>query len=85
MKIMRKLDWGTVRQYCIKSNLYTKGYNEDYTRLSKYIMDRDNYIDDNDLIVIASDIYYHSDTRESQIELIDIITMLNRNSIYEVI
>lgn len=84
-KIVRKLNWETVRSYCIINDLYTNGCNEDYTKLYNYISDRDNYITDDDLIIIACDIYNHSYIKNNDLEIIDIISGLNRNSFYEVI
>ena len=85
MRIVRKLTWDSVRSYCINNDLYTRGFNEDYTRLYNYIADRDNYIGDNDLIIIAKDIWYHSDMESNDLELDNIISGLNRLSFYEVL
>lgn len=85
MRIIRKLTWDSVRSYCINNDLYTRGFNEDYTRLYNYIADRDNYIEDNDLIIIANDIWYHSDMESNDLELDNIISGLNRLSFYEVL
>lgn len=80
MKLVRKLGWDTVRQYCIKNELYTNGCNQEYTSLYDYITLKKYTIDDEALLYIAEDIWKHSIT---DLYIEDIFSGLNRESYYE--
>lgn len=80
MKLERIIRWDEVRRFCIDNELYTNGCNEEYNKLYEFIVERNNKINDDDLVIISEDILDHSIT---EFELIDIISGLNRRSFYQ--
>lgn len=61
MKEIRKLDSDDLRQLCINKDWYTRGNNEEYSKLLKAVHFTDN-VTTKTIVTIAQDILSHSDT-----------------------
>ena len=57
-----------VRNFCIHNNLYTRGDNEDYSRMLQSL-DKLHNCTPQRVIVIAKDIAEHSDQQDAKIDL----------------
>lgn len=77
LKVVKWIEWDTVRNICIRNNWYTRGTTEEYMKLHDYIMEHRNYTEES-ILYIATDIYNHSNFSEfegaSDIEFIEGIT-----------
>ena len=67
MEFRHTINSEDVRQFCIANNLYTRGNNEDYTRMLRNV--ENNNCTPQLIIAIAKDIAEHSDAQNSKIDL----------------
>lgn len=76
-----RLDFDDVRSFCISKNLYTRGTNEEYTRLANilfYWQETGQDIDTAKLQIVAQNILDHSDT---EYELESLMFSLKREAV----
>ena len=68
MKFRHTINAEDVRNFCIHNNLYTRGDNEDYSRMLQSLGKLHNCTPQR-VIVIAKDIAEHSDPSDAKIDL----------------
>ena len=68
MKFQHTINSEDVRNFCIHNNLYTRGDNEDYSRMLQSL-DKLHNCTPQRVIVIAKDIAEHSDQQDAKIDL----------------
>ena len=68
MKFQHIINSEDVRNFCIHNNLYTRGDNEDYSRMLQSLHKLHNCTPQR-VIVIAKDIAEHSDQQDAKIDL----------------
>ena len=67
MKFRHTIDSEGVRNFCIHNNLYTRGDNEDYSKMLKSV--ETHACTPQHIINIAKDIAEHSDEQDAKIDL----------------
>lgn len=70
-----------IRQLCMDSHLYTKGTNDEYNKMLNYASSLVNVTTEN-LEIIATDIYNHSEHRDPSYQIINIMWALNEYACY---
>ena len=68
MRFQHIINSEDVRNFCIHNNLYTRGNNEDYSRMLQSL-DKLHNCTPQRVIVIAKDIAEHSDQQDAKIDL----------------
>ena len=68
MKFQHTINSEDIRNFCIHNNLYTRGDNEDYSRMLQSL-DKLHNCTPQRVIAIARDIAEHSDKQDAKIDL----------------
>ena len=68
MKFQHTINSNDVREFCIQNNLYTRGDNEDYSKMLA-LASKFHSCTPQRVIVIAKDIAEHSDQQDAKIDL----------------
>ena len=65
MEFYEQLNWEKVRQFCIDRNLYTRGSNEEYSKMLQMC----NGSSPIAIIAVSADILAHSSTDMSEVDI----------------